>query len=111
MSHELRRKMLNDAAEIVTRDRATTYGEAEDSFRTIANLWNAYLQGKADPELGPEDVALMMALLKIARLINNPGHYDSAVDLAGYAACLTDVAHRFDPPTAPVDSDPAAPTL
>jgi len=37
--------------------------------------------------LKPHDVALMMALLKIARLKGNPIHGDSWVDLAGYAAC------------------------
>lgn len=33
------------------------------------------------------DVAILMALMKIARLIESPNHMDSWVDLAGYAAC------------------------
>ncbi len=33
------------------------------------------------------DVAMMMALLKIARIKNGGGTGDSFVDLAGYAAC------------------------
>jgi hypothetical protein len=39
----------------------------------------------------PIQVGLMMLDLKIARLQKNPGHYDSLVDVAGYAACLSDL--------------------
>jgi len=92
MNADLRRQILEEAATIVTKDRATAYEEPEDSFRNIARFWNAYLAAKRDPEITPADVAQMMILLKIARLTNNPGHYDSAMDVAGYAACLADVA-------------------
>ena len=45
------------------------------------------------PRLGePEDVAAMMALLKIARLMSNPEHVDSWIDGAGYLACGGEVA-------------------
>jgi hypothetical protein len=37
-------------------------------------------------------VALMMAWLKIVRASGNPGHEDSFVDLAGYAACGAELA-------------------
>ena len=35
----------------------------------------------------PNDVAMMMALLKVARIKSGGGTVDSFVDLAGYAAC------------------------
>ena len=38
------------------------------------------------------DVAMMMALLKIARIQSGTGTDDSFVDLAGYAACGGEIA-------------------
>lgn len=84
--------ILDAAAIAVCSDRKKTYGEPEENFTKIANLWNAYLyeaSGAVDPEiLGPEDVAAMMILLKLARVIGS-GYQDadSWVDIAGYAAC------------------------
>jgi Domain of unknown function (DUF6378) len=96
MSAEFRQKILADAAAVVSKDRNSAYGEPEDHFRHIAALWNAYLDTKtlSDPNepIQPEDVALMMILLKVARLSNNFDQYDSSLDIAGYAACLADIA-------------------
>jgi hypothetical protein len=78
-----RKEVLDRAAECVLQDRNTQYGAPEDTFTEIAGLWSIYL----GCSLKPHDVALMMALLKIARLKGNPIHGDSWVDLAGYAAC------------------------
>ena len=97
MNADLRRQILEEAITVVTKDRATAYEEPEDSFKNIARLWNAYLAAKRDPEITSADVANMMILLKIARLTNNPSHYDSALDVAGYAACLADVASAKSP--------------
>jgi hypothetical protein len=44
------------------------------------------------PILKPADVAQMMALMKIARLENDPSHLDSWTDLAGYAACGAEIS-------------------
>ncbi len=49
----------------------------------IANLWGAY----KSVSFTATDVAMMMALLKIARIGTGTGTEDSFVDLAGYAAC------------------------
>jgi hypothetical protein len=38
-----RADILATASEYVTTDRAATHGNAEDNFRRIAELWNAYL--------------------------------------------------------------------
>lgn len=78
-----RAAVLQEAIKVVTRDRNSTYGEAEDSFTTIADLWSVYL----GIDLLPQDVAALMTLLKVARVRVNPGHRDSWVDIAGYAAC------------------------
>jgi len=85
----VRASVLNEANKIVNGERANTYGGPEDSFRTIAGLWEAYLNkpGNTFAPISPADVASMLALLKIARLKTSPNHRDSWVDLAGYAAC------------------------
>ena len=83
-----RAEILATATEYVTRDRNAQYGEPEDLFRVIANLWSDYLQ----TEVSAVDVALMMALLKIARARANPGNVDNWIDLAGYAACGGEIA-------------------
>ena len=87
-----RGEMLDMAKAIVGGERQDQYGGPEDSFATIADLWQTYLEyrqavtGK-EVELSPADVAIMMMLLKTARLIHSPAHVDSWIDIAGYAAC------------------------
>ena len=84
----IRADILDAARACVTKDRASTYGNAEDSFALIARYWSAHL-GHA---VTATDVAAMMALLKLARIGANPSHRDSWVDLAGYAACGGEIA-------------------
>lgn len=78
-----REECLNKAKQCVCSDREEQYGSPEDSFKLIANLWGAYL-GK---QITQTDVAMMMCMLKIARVKGNRFHEDSFVDIAGYAAC------------------------
>ena len=80
-----RKDILDKAAECVCGQREQDYGSPESNFQLIADLWNAYLTD--GPLITPTDVAMMMALLKIARIKNGGGTGDSFVDLAGYAAC------------------------
>ena len=44
-------------------------------------------------EIHPYDVAMMMMLVKVARLMHSPGHQDSHIDLAGYASILEEIAN------------------
>lgn len=83
-----RKECLEQAMGCVLRDRNNEYGEPENSFDLIADLWTAYT---GHVFIG-SDVAAMMALLKLARLKRNARHLDSAVDLAGYAACFAECA-------------------
>lgn len=78
-----RKEILSKAAECVTGQREQDYGSPEQNFQIIADLWSAY----TGLSFEPVDVAMMMALLKIARIKNGGGTGDSFVDLAGYAAC------------------------
>lgn len=84
------RKQLLEAAWDATSKFRGSSPQPENSFQNIANLWSAYL-GEV---INPEDVALMMVLLKVARLMEDATHYDSAVDIAGYAACLQEIVHK-----------------
>ena len=87
-----RKDILEAASKVVyAEDKEHDYGKPEDNFATIAKLWNTYLEATCDdPDrsvcLGSRDVAVMMILLKIARLSmsNKADHW---VDIAGYAAC------------------------
>lgn len=88
----VRESILKEAALCVCQDRDKHYGSPEDSFSLIAELWNAYLDKKLSLTIHPRDVAIMMALLKIARLANSSKR-DSWVDLAGYAACGGEIDH------------------
>lgn len=83
-----RADLLDAAKGYVTQDRNASYGGPEQSFQTIADLWSVHLRSP----ITATDVAVMMALLKIARLSANPAHLDSWTDLAGYAACGGEIA-------------------
>ena len=61
----------------------------EDNFAIIAGLWSEYL---GDVMLEAEDVAIMMILLKIARMQTGKFKPDNYIDIAGYAACAAEVA-------------------
>lgn len=79
-----REEILTRAKAIVSGDRDKKYGAPEDCFTKIAELWGTYLE----TNIGAEDVAIMMILMKIARLAGSKYQsLDSWVDIAGYAAC------------------------
>ena len=71
------------------------YGDMVGCHQQIADLWNAFLSDKLKEALGAQDVAMLMALLKIARLRVSPEHRDSVIDLAGYTAIYGAIIERF----------------
>ena len=94
-----RAAVLEKARACVCGEREQDYGSPEDSFGCIAELWEAYLRAAciapdAVVRVTPADVAMLMALLKIARVGTScvGGTADSFVDLAGYAACGAECA-------------------
>ena len=78
------------ASLVLSNDRQNTHGQPEDSFRRIADLWSGYLT----VGVHEQDVAVMMALVKVARIMENPQHADNWIDGAGYFACGGEVALR-----------------
>jgi hypothetical protein len=80
--------ILTQAEHYINHDRAATHGDAEDNFQTIAEGWNWFLSNRPLPDdpLTSADVAVMLALFKVARIVGNPAHDDSWVDAVGYLA-------------------------
>lgn len=84
-----REEILEKAKQIVSGDRDQQYGQPEDNFANVAAFWSNYL----DTQIGAEDVAAMMILFKVARLIGSDyKSVDSWIDIAGYAACGGEIA-------------------
>lgn len=95
-----RKEILDAALKCVNGDRDRQYGNPEDSFRCIAEFWDSYISTK-NPEfrmrgmtIEPDDVAAMLALLKVARIAGGQVKDDNWIDLAGYAACGGEVQHK-----------------
>lgn len=86
MSRETREQLIDSMSAAILVDRAATHGLPEDSFKYISYYWGDYLTQKfgAALHLTASDVAVMMALFKIARITQNPKHLDNYVDGAGY---------------------------
>ena len=85
-----RKEVLQTAEKMVCGHREQDYGSPEDNFKVIADFWSTY----KGVEFNSTDVAMMMALLKVARIKSGSGTDDSFVDLAGYAACAAEVSHK-----------------
>lgn len=97
-----RKETLEQAIKTVCSDREGQYGSPEDNFKRIADLWTTYCGGY---RFEPKDVAMMMSLLKIARIATGKHKDDNYIDLAGYAACGAELGAREprEPDTLPED--------
>ena len=96
----LTREVILDTAKLcVCGGREEDYGSPEDNFAVIAAFWETYLNKTACPEdcyvqVSSVDVAVMLALLKIARIAGEGMKVDNWIDLAGYAACGGELQFR-----------------
>lgn len=77
------RKEILDGAAVIVGGKDSQHGGTEDNFNRIARLWYAY---KGVP-FTSKDVAVMMILLKVARIASGHQNDDNWTDIAGYAAC------------------------
>lgn len=92
-----REETLLKARDIVCVEKESQYGEPENNFALIARFWESYVRekcvgGDADVCFNAEDVAIMMSLLKVARIASGQAKEDNYIDLAGYAACAAELA-------------------
>lgn len=85
-----RAEVLDAAKALVTKDRADQHGDMENNFTTIAEYWSTHLGF----QVLPQDVGIMMALLKIARMKSNVVYKDNYEDGCGYLACAGEIAIR-----------------
>ena len=84
----MRGKILLEAMKIINGERQDAYGNPEDSFLIVSGLWNVYLDTDVITE---RDVAIMMALFKIARYKQTKKHWDSILDSVGYLALASEM--------------------
>jgi hypothetical protein len=86
-----RAEALTEAIDLITGDRNAQYGPPTQDFQRAAAALNAYGYRRVDHsgenEILPSDIAIIVPLIKISRLMHSRGKRDSWVDLAGYAGC------------------------
>lgn len=85
-----KQSVLDEANEVIYGDREQTYGHPSKNLECIGDMWTAYVRSRfgSHIQFQAEDVAVLMVLVKAARLANTPGHRDSLVDICGYAALV-----------------------
>ena len=83
-------EILLRASNLVSRDRENDHGDKVINHLNIAKLWTAYL----DIEIKPEDVALMMSLLKIARTKLGRFNIDDFEDGSAYISIAGEIITR-----------------
>ena len=98
-------EMLSATIKLIGGQRAQDYGDKYVNHMRIAQLWTMWLdhrkptwvpdedEERPEIQITPYDVAMMMLLVKVARLMHSPGHQDSHIDIAGYASILEEIAN------------------
>jgi len=81
--------LLDEAKKLIGGDRQEDYGDKLKNHQNIADFWSVFLQKK----ITAHDVAICMALVKVARLMNQHKK-DSYLDMAAYAAIAGEIEVR-----------------
>ena len=81
-------EILLKAAELVNGGRQETHGDIKTNHEQIAEFWNILLDEKLKPAaaITSDEVATMMALLKVSRSQQGKTNVDDYVDAAAYMA-------------------------
>ena len=82
-------EILKEANKLIGGNRNDDYGDKLTNHQNIAALWSIFLR----KTITPHDVAMCMALVKVARLIH-AHKKDSYLDLAAYAAIAGEIEAR-----------------
>lgn len=94
---DVRQETLDEAAGLITGDRAAAYGDFTVEATRLGQAWGGLLGIEAIP---PHVVAAMLTALKLVRATNpsGPARLDNWVDAAGYAGlgAQVDVDTRMD---------------
>ena len=89
-------KILDQAKKLVSKERENKHGDKVVNHENISRLWTGYLQNKTKLNIVilPEDVANLMALLKIARSQGGSFNLDDFVDACGYSAIAGEIISK-----------------
>ena len=82
-------EILKEANKLIGGNRNDDYGDKLTNHQNIAALWSIFLR----KNITPHDVAMCMALVKVARLMH-AHKKDSYLDLAAYAAIAGEIEAR-----------------
>lgn len=80
---------LSNAADTIT-ERGATHGHYDLTMLRTAKLWSDFLEREVDPA----DVAICMALVKLARIMETRLNDDSWLDAISYFAIGAELAVR-----------------
>lgn len=85
--------IFDRARDTIRGVRQADYGDKQANFTQIAMGFQMVLARKLTEGavITPQEVALMMIQVKIARLAHMPTHEDSVLDILGYAGCYDDL--------------------
>ena len=84
------KECLSQAITLSANDRQKDYGDKVNNHNNIARLWSAYL----DTDIKAHDVAIMMALLKMARTKLGAVSKDTYIDMAAYSAIAGEIKFK-----------------
>ena len=84
------KECLSQAITLSANDRQKDYGDKVDNHNNIARLWSAYL----DTDIKAHDVAIMMALLKMARTKLGAVSKDTYIDMSAYSAIAGEIKFK-----------------
>ena len=79
--------ILTNAADIID-ERARTHGHYDLTMLRTAKLWSDFLEREVDPM----DVAICMALVKLARIMETRNLNDNFLDAVAYFAIAGELA-------------------
>jgi hypothetical protein len=82
--------ILAEASVLLTDTREETYGSFWENHRRIGVMWGEFLQ--LEEAISPEQVAVMMALVKISRIANDSTHTDNYIDAVAYLSGAGELA-------------------
>ena len=93
-------EILMKAVDLVSNSRQKSHGDTFKNHEQIAEFWNTYLDGKLKPmaSITPDEVAMMLGLLKVSRSIVGNNNIDDYVDGAAYMAIAGELKLKDDSP-------------
>lgn len=82
--------ILAEASVLLTDTREELYGSFWENHRRIGVMWSEFLQ--LEETITPEQVAVMMAIVKISRIANDSTHTDNYIDAVAYLSGAGELA-------------------